>query len=446
MYVLLLFVVIITAIGLTFKKNGLGSFVTLGIVGAAIYSIPALINTQRSLASIAFVSHGLVAVPADVEFVVLIAWLALLASLIITITMFPVGKLEKDVWLEQEQMLRVSIASVIISIIGMIYLSSSAAQLLFFLEKRVDQDIGALATLWKWTAVIGIVSASLARSRKLLLFHGLVLLIIFLRGDRTQIAIATAALIAAASYKDPRWYLRLRPSHIAGFISVAAMVFVGKSIYIGIKAAIQGIQSDRFTVPLSVQFQQQFEPFATFSHLEFVMRTGMTIGPADFFKSVFGNLLIVPSAFGISTNIYNTIVTSTLAARVNSGIAGNYMAHGYTVGGITGAALFYFILPLMLRLCDGQFRTKNATVKVFWCCVGAVLAFYIHRNGLDNIFSFVRQLFVVGVITAAIAAALRQFGVGRAAMKGNLPARGVGAGLGGNEPPLPTLGLRKAGS
>jgi hypothetical protein len=130
-------------------------------------------------------------------------------------------------------------------------------------------------------------------------------------------------------------------------------------------------------------------------------------------ESVLGNVLIVPSAFGLSTNLYNAVVSATLSPKFGYGIAGNYLAHGYTVGGTMGAALFYFILPLMLRLCDGQFRAKDGSVKIFWCCAGAVIAFYIHRNGLDNGLSFVRQVFIMSAITAALAAALRHFGIAR---------------------------------
>lgn len=445
MYILPLIVVMLTALALTLKKNGVGSFVTLGIIGATIYNIPAIIDAQKSLASIAFVSHGLVSVPPDVELVVLLAWLALLASLVLTIVMFPVRKSQQPLAEEQSQMLAVSIASVIVSVAGVMYLSWTANQVLFFLEKRTDQDIGAISTLWQWTAVIGLVSASLARSRKLILFHAFVLFIIFMRGDRTLVAMTAAALFAAASYKDPKWYRHLKPLHIAGIVSGVAVVLLGKTIYVGVKAAVTGARTDRFT-DFSVQFLQQFEPLGTFSHLEFVMRSGVTIGPADFLKSVFGNLLLVPSFFDISTNLYNTIVTRTLAARVSSGIAGNYMAHGYTVAGTAGAALFYFIMPLMLRLCDGQFRNKTSTTKVFWCCVGGVLAFYIHRNGLDNIFSFVRQLFVVCVVTAAVAAAIRQFTGNAATASWTAQSGRLPAGLSGDQFALSASGSREPGS
>jgi hypothetical protein len=276
----------------------------------------------------------------------------------------------------------------------------------------MDQNAGAFATLWKWAAMFGLVSAWLCRDTRLLYLNGAILVLIFLRGDRTLVALSTAAMVIVASYKNPGWWKRLRGPQIIGLLFAAAVVFFGKTVYLNLKSGLTGQGWDVTRgLTYTQQLMSQFEPLATFNHIEFVIRTGITIPPAEFLWSIFGNLLLVPSFFGVSTNIYNSTVTAAMSGRLGFGVAGNYLAHGYAVGGIVGAGLFYFMLPIILRICDGQFRTKTGTVKVFWCCVGAVIAFYVHRNGLDNLLSFVRQLFVVGVATAGLAAALRQFGM-----------------------------------
>jgi hypothetical protein len=423
-------VIIATALAVTLSRNGIGSFVTLGIIGAAIYTIPALIDMQVALGAGATPSHvRYISVPPDVEFVVLAAWLALLASLIFTVTAFSATKLSASSIVTDEKMRSIALACAIIGPLGLLYFVYAQESFLFFLQARTDQNSGAFSTLWRWTAIVGLVAASLARDRRLLTINLVMLIIIFLRGDRTLVAIATAALIVAASYKDSSWWRRLRPLQVAGFLFAASVVFVGKSIYIIVKASLVGGAMDRLTVPLIDQLRSQFVPIGTFAHLEFVMRTGVGIPIGQFLESVFGNLLIVPSAFGISTNLYNTVVTSHLSARLSSGVAGNYIAHGYAVGGAAMAAFFYFLMPLMLRLSDSQFRQRTGSVKVFWCCVGAVIAFYIHRNGLDNLFSFVRQIFVVSVIIATLAAALRYLGIRRTLLRSSVPTSSVGGRL-----------------
>jgi hypothetical protein len=430
MYTLPLFLVIATALAVALSRYGIGSFVTLGTIGAAIYSIPALIDTQIALGARATGSRvDYVSVPPDVHVVVLIAWFALLVGLIVSIMAFPRAETSLHPVITEDSMQSIALACAIVGPLGLFYFAYSQESFLFFLQVRTNQDSGAFSTLWKWVPLIGLVSASLARDRRSLIISVVMLLIIFLRGDRTLVAIATASLVVVASYKDPTWWRRLRPLQVAGFIFAAGVVFVGKSIYIIIKASLVGGSTDRLTVPLTDQLRSQFEPIGTFAHLEFVMRTGVGIPIGQFLESVFGNLLIVPSAFGISTNLYNTVVTSHLSARLSSGVAGNYMAHGYAVGGTAMAAFFYFLMPLMLRLCDSQFRQRAGSIKVFWCCVGAVIAFYIHRNGLDNLFSFVRQIFVVSVIIAALAAALRHLGIRRTLFRSSVPTSSVGGRL-----------------
>jgi hypothetical protein len=413
MYTFPLLILILTALAVTVSKNGVGSFVTLGILGAAIYSIPALINLQASLGAIdSRVTY--VPVAPDVKFLVLLSWTGLLVGLGISIFLFPQIAFAGPNRLEDQSMKSIALACAIMAWAGVIYFMISEWSIFFFLKERMDQDAGAFATLWRWTGVLGLVSALLARNRRLLYTNAAIMILIFLRGDRTLVAIATAAMIVAASYRDAKWWRRLSLPQIVGVTFAAAVVFLGKTVYLNLKSGLTG-QGWDVTRGLSYKQQliSQFEPLATFNHIEFVMRTGVKIPFAEFVSSILGNILLVPSAFGVSTNVYNATVTAAMSSRLGYGIAGNYLAHGYVVGGTAGAVLFYLMLPLLLRLCDGQFRSKSGTVKVVWCGVGAVVAFYIHRNGLDNLFSFIRQLFIVSVITAALAAALRQVRVGQ---------------------------------
>jgi hypothetical protein len=411
MYTLPLFIVIVVALLITSSKNGLGSFVTLGIFGAAVYTVPALIDTQASLGSVGS-RVGYVSVPPEVDFVVLVAWLGLLVGLLLSTAAFPRIRHVDTRQVIDPNMRSVAVASAIIGWAGVIYFMYSQGSVLFFLQERIDQNAGPFATLWKWTAMFGLVSALLSRDTKLLYLNGAILVLIFLRGDRTLVAISTAAMLIVASYRNPGWWKRLRVPQIIGLVFAASVVFLGKTVYLNVKSGLTG-QGWDVTRGLTYkqQLMSQFEPLATFNHIEFVIRTGIAIPPVDFLWSIFGNLLLVPSFFGVSTNVYNTTVTAAMSGRLGFGVAGNYLAHGYAVGGTVGAALFYFMLPMILRICDGQFRSKTGTVKVFWCCVGAVIAFYVHRNGLDNLLSFVRQLFIIGAATAGVAAVLRQFGL-----------------------------------
>lgn len=408
MYFFPLMFVILAAIALSLSKNGIGSFVTLGTVGAAVYTMPAFLNMQSALATLSSARQAFVPVPEISLFVVTMAWLAYFAGLLASVLVFRRTRFATVPEAGDPVLRSVALSSLALGSLGILYLAFVAESTFFFLEERAEQDISPILILWRWAPVMGMIAAAQCRSRKLFLMNAAILGVIFLRGDRTIVAIATAALIAVVSEISPGWWKRLKPLQIAGFVLCAAVVFLGKSMYLTIKSGLSGQGWSLIELSLKDQLLYQFEPIGTFSHLSFVITSGLTIPLRDFFLSVFANVLLIPSAFGISTNLYNSMVTDALATRLGYGVAGNYLAHGYAVAGLMGVVAFYFILPLMLTVCDRQFHKRTGTVKVFWCCVGAVFAFYIHRNGLDNQLSFVRQLFIISVLTAIIAAAIRQ--------------------------------------
>jgi fumarate reductase subunit C len=135
-------VIIATALAVTLSRNGIGSFVTLGIIGAAIYTIPALIDMQVALGAGATPSRY-ISVPPDVEFVVLVAWLALLASLIFTVTFFSASKLSASSIVPDEKMRSIALACAIIGPLGLLYFVYAQESFLFFLQARTDQNSGA---------------------------------------------------------------------------------------------------------------------------------------------------------------------------------------------------------------------------------------------------------------------------------------------------------------
>lgn len=389
------------------RLYGVFTFVTLGVVGAAIYSVPALIDRHLPFFMLANGQHAMVGTPREVDLVVLLAWLGLLAGVLLG-RLFgarerrPVPRAESE-----RHFMALALASAVLAGLGLFYLQFSGQSVFFFLAARSDQYTDALTVLWKWTAPIGLIASSLARSRKLLIFHILILFVIFLRGDRTMIVISAGALMAAAAYRDPRWYAVFTPMRAIGALLAGIVILFGKSIYVTLKAGFSGGGWDTVSLPLWAQFLFHFEPLVTFSHLGYVMRHNVQISSAEFAESILANFLIVPSWFGLSSNIYNERISVALPPAIDFGVAGNYLAHGWTVGGTAGAVAFYLILPLALHLCDVQFRRRTGALKLFWCCVGGLLAFYIHRNGMDNILSFVRQIAIVTLVVAILAAVVR---------------------------------------
>ena len=142
-------------------------------------------------------------------------------------------------------------------------------------------------------------------------------------------------------------------------------------------------------------------------HLTFVIQNNVIIPFGDFLTSVFGNLLIIPSLFGVNTNLYGDTVTSFVGPGLTYGIAGSYLAHGYSVGGLIGVAAFGMMYGIALSLCDSAVWRSRGIGKGVFILIGSTLAGYIHRNGLDNFGSFIRQVILMSILMAALAWLLR---------------------------------------
>lgn len=381
------------------RRHGRVSFVTLGVVGAAIYAIPGIVDMERSFELHARAVFHPTRDAADA--VVVVAWCGLLAGVaLFSSRSNDTGPTERAS--ERSTMRRLAMAAAIFGGLGLLYLIyTQGSQIL--ISSRYDQHTDQVLLIWRWTAPTGLIASVLCKSRKLFWLNLATLFVIFLRGDRTMVAITMAGMLVAMMQSGP-WLRQLRLKHLLGIATAILVVLLGKSVYLALKAWLGGEGELRTRVSIIDQIYYQFEPFATYAHVGYVMRRGLEIPISDFFQSLFANLLIVPSAFGLSTNIYGEMIQRT--QRIGSGLAGNYIANGYAVGGAVGAALFYFLLIWILRTCDIRFRRTSGAWKLFWACTGAVFAFYVQRNGLDNMLSLVRQIVIVCILLAAGAVAL----------------------------------------
>lgn len=420
------FLIFLSLIGITLfasiRLHGIFSFVSIGVMGAAIYNLPAVLGLELPFYAMAYHVRILFPTPAASDFVVAISWIGLLAGVICAKPRrFRRTSSPSTSAIDVQTMRKIASASAALGIGGLAYLLYTQG-LFFVLGERSAQTTDAFSILWKWTAPLGLAASTMARNRKLLLVHLLLLLAIFLRGDRTLVAISAAAVVAALAQENPKWYAFLTPARVIPAVLALMGVFLGKSVYLTAKSGLEGNGWLIPTQSIADQLISQFEPFGTYAQLDYVMNTDLHIGFGEFLKSVLANLLLVPSYFNLSTNFYNELLTASLPAEIRSGVAGNYLAHGWAVGGIAGAVIFYFILPIMLRLCQSQFDARHGTLKVFWCCCGAIIALYAHRNGLDNLFSFIRQ---VGIVCALVALASMSFLLFKPFHKGRNVGRGA---------------------
>lgn len=67
---------------------------------------------------------------------------------------------------------------------------------------------------------------------------------------------------------------------------------------------------------------------------------------------------------------------------------------------VVGFAVLY---ASSLVLCDRNYERLSGAPKVFVAVTGAVIAVYTYRNGLDNMFSFFRQILIMVIVISVLA-------------------------------------------
>ncbi|GEM_PF-1863272 len=383
------------------RSAGLFSWLAAGFLAFFVYSIPAIIGLKRS-----FYYTGTIYLEPASNYAVMsmiVAW----ASFYITLQFLHLEK-SRSIYLINSYSHNydsIILSSLLLSLFGIIYLIIEGGST-FFLISREDQVENYLTLTWRWFIVIGFTAALVGKRPYAALAFLLLVAIIFVQGDRTIPAISLAIyfLIAIGSkiQKSSLTDFLFMPKYIAAFIISIIIILFGKPIYLSIKEGsfyylTSTIQSwDLEVLALSA------EPFVTFDHIEAVNDLNIQISFVDFFVSVFGNLLIIPSAFGVSTNLYNELVTANLPPGVSYGVAGNYWAHAIAVGGYAAVAIFAALFAAALALFDRTHINQRGKVRIWIIVLASTTAIYLQRNAMDNFFSFVRQIILCWLAIYAI--------------------------------------------
>ena len=365
------------------RHRGMNSAISLGIVGAAIYSVPAILNVTSDF-SIYLRQEDLLRqgdLRAQVNY--LIFWVAVLLFCYLC----PPLRVR---WVELGRRNVVKYNSLFVSYAGLLVFALQDGNPLFFLNPRDEQDYGLFYQLWRWFPVFAATYAFTSRSSRLIVYL-IPLAVIFVMGDRTIPAITLFAVIMAK--KEVQLNVR-NVLLMAFFVYVSSF---GKIIYTAIKYNSLEIFTLVFDPQVIAHVMTRFEPLGIYNHLNLVIDKGITADYSDFFRGVFGNLLVVPSFFGIDTNSFNSIINRYLNWE-EFGLSGSYIAHWWVLLGEAGVFLGGSLYILILYLFDVMRRRANSLSYIAWTVAAALMAIYCHRNGIDNTVAFFRQIVIVVVI------------------------------------------------
>lgn len=430
----LLIVVIALTIAVAYKGHGPFTFVMAGLGVFFVYSIPAILQLKTLFSYESKDLRYLAEAGPEAGLVMLTAWATVAVTLLIAGTWrtrrvpvsvmsgqrarpypnAPVAARRRPLAQapvarnDAARMHRFALASLILGILGYLYLSVTSGWL-FFLEQRELQNDGLLTLLWKWTVPLGIVAATFSGSSKIRIGLFMLLAVLFLRGDRTMLGITMVCFALVWSHGRKDIWTMFRPTFIVAGITLVSLIIFGKAVYLSAKAGDLSILIDAVQPENMATVILGFEPFVTYNHIDFVTDSNLSFSLAEFVTSLLGQFLVAPSVFGIETNLYNLRVTEMLPFNVTYGVAGNYWAHAWAIGGFPMVAAFAILYASALVFCDRYYERLSGAPKVFLAVTGTVIAVYTYRNGLDNMFSFFRQILIMVVVTWVLARLLVVF-------------------------------------
>lgn len=394
---ILLIVAIAWSLSLIWSRYGVFSIAGISGIGFAIYSMPAMLGIM-----VTPVSSGNYFEPtsAKVTLLIALAWVVYAATLIIKADQRspPFGGMLVHGQGDDEQA-KLTATLAVCSSLALYLLASYITSPLFFLMDRyyVESTMPGLLALWRWCIAIGLVCSVLSRQRLLIAANSVLVVIVFIAGDRTLLYVVVFALLVAVFGRVPLVNILRRPYIIPSVAAAGLVVLFGKPIYLAIKTGSSAVLWDFFYRHPAALFSG-FEPFLVHGHLETVVFYDWAFPIWDVVVAVIAQLLIVPSAFGVETNQFNTAFTRTFFPNVDYGLAYSYWAQGYSVGGTLGVAVFAFLFGGIVKIFDHLDRVSSPSVRSVILVAGAVFATYIFRNSLENIFAFLRQIAIVGIL------------------------------------------------
>ncbi|WP_157582307.1 hypothetical protein [Rhodanobacter spathiphylli] len=275
-------------------------------------------------------------------------------------------------------------------VLGALYLPSVSITSLA-LGKANDQAGGVVyysfATSLSFLAVAGLYF----RKRWALAVAAMCYAEILLSGDRTQIvltAIASAIFLSSGKCISPLSLVRrLRFAWLAAFILLAIVGIYGKTIYGAFFDSLNGAtfsSAIEHRYSSSESFADKFEPYHTQMIMQLAVSRGDRISP-DYLLSVPLQFLPWSGSLGGDVHAQSEMLKKMYFSgwSDSSGVASNFLAEGYLVGGTAGVTFFIFLYVFGLAIFSKMLSLTTALIPRIGSSLGAAFwAFYIHRCSL----------------------------------------------------------------
>lgn len=378
------------------KRFGIGSFIGAGFIGFFIYSIPAFINKSRYFFYLDTNHFYLYEPSFGVMLVYFFAWAVFLLFVSLAPAKPYYRQFDINTGMPNFNMRPFNLRPFVNS--GIVL--STAVILFSIYLPLLGNSATLILIIGRWIISMTFIAALIDRRYIIAMYMFSFLIYWFLGEDRTLLAISLMSAIVIISHKVFKSsfipFKKIFNFKIFSIVTLSIlMITFGKPLFSAINSNNFAHLSSKFSSigQLTEFLSTSFEPMIIFNHVQYVFDNPLNERLTDYLIGIFSNFLIFPSYFGLSSNFYNEAITSSFPIVMSYGIAGNYYAHAYTMMGYFGVIIFALIYVSFLYYCDKKFFIKN-TYSILFGMLGGLVAVYAHRNGIDNLLSFFRQILI----------------------------------------------------
>ena len=389
------------------------------IFGAAVFVV---ISTRFTLISLFIISSCVYSLPAfwlsDIPAVVLISWF-LVFALSITAQITLSGNLSRsDPYTGFGKTMRIDERSAIIT--NLVFNCSTL--ILFLLLAYLHGGIGIFFK-GKYSGVASTALLYYSWNSLLLItaVHNLIcrgfsspwsvigifqILLLFIGGDRTIPVMFFAAVVynyfrgatPLAMPKRARVLMVLLPV-------ILPLIVISKSIYTVLpKHGFSIRTAELIGQNFSDWAVKDFEPSHTMIMFKSIALSGLPYGWSDLFRGL-PAILPFSSYMNIDPHIFSEMVKRRFYSSwgPDAGVGANFWAQGYVLFGLAGVLMFSVLVILSLRYFERAIaRTSSSAARATFLACGVIVAFYVHRNSLEQILAFLGRYAAIGLLAGLI--------------------------------------------
>lgn len=265
-------------------------------------------------------------------------------------------------------------------------------------------SLGLLKIIWSISISYIFVEGTILKRRGLLLYSGVLLIILFLTGDRTVLTIIflTILLYNFKLHNKQRLINKINLSSTITIFIFGFLIIIGKRIYGSFQhSGIQGVFEVVLDKDVYLNGVLNSEPFAVQNILNKVLLSDFYMG-MEYLSDLPIQLLPIPSIFGVESQKFSMLFTDTFYSFVDYGMAYNFWAEAYGVGKWGGIILFIILYNILILTFNFFINIKDVHLKTLFLLLGTYWAFYIHRNSIYTILTFERHHIYIYIISLAL--------------------------------------------